>query len=61
MEEENIPTECHRQRTYTEGFIKSVVKEYETRRGEYTSTSAYSREKGIPALYSCCTEPLLLD
>ncbi|MDD7572326.1 MAG: hypothetical protein SPG76_00645 [Candidatus Enterosoma sp.] len=49
MEEENIPTECHRQRTYTEGFIKSVVKEYETRRGEYTSTSAYSREKGIPA------------
>lgn len=48
MEEENIPTKCHGQRTYTEDFIKSVVKDYETRRGEYASTSAYSREKGIP-------------
>lgn len=44
MEDENVPTKCHRQRTYTEDFIKSVVKDYETRRGEYASTSAYSIE-----------------
>lgn len=48
MEEENIPTKCHRQRTYTEDFIKSVVNDYETRKGEYASSSAYSREKGVP-------------
>ena len=29
-------------------FKKSVVEDYEARIGEYTSASAYAREKGIP-------------
>ena len=48
MEEENKSTRCHRPRTYREDFKKSVVEDYEARIGEYASTSAYAREKGIP-------------
>ena len=48
MEEENKSTRCHNPRTYREDFKKSVVEDYEARIGEYASTSAYAREKGIP-------------
>lgn len=48
MEEENKSTRCHNPKTYREDFKKSIVEDYEARIGEYTSTSAYAREKGIP-------------
>ena len=48
MEEENIPTTCHKPRIYTEDFKKAVVEDYEARIGQYASTSAFAREKDIP-------------
>lgn len=41
-EDENMSTKCHKTRTYTENFKKSITEDYEVRKGEY------AREKGIP-------------